>query len=232
MKKTAAIIIGILMALAAGCGAPKTMGSFDGQKGIPQPVNPAYRMAKPQHTVGSLFVASQTDYFTDLRASKVGDLVMVQIVENDKANKKNDTKAERNNTFSAGIPNLFGYEFRRGSGESNKDPLVSADFKSKHDAKAKITREDSVTATIGCTVIEVMPSGNLVIRGSKEVLVAQENETITLQGIIRPSDITASNSVLSTQIADAKIWYTGRGVLSDKNSPGWLARLLDHIWPF
>ena len=187
MNRNAIMIVLTLLALAAGCGAPKTMGSFDGQKGLPQPVAPAYRMARPAHTVGSLFVASQTDYFTDLRANKVGDLVMVQIVENDKAKKKNDTKAERTNTFSAGIPNMFGYNFRRGSGEKNTDPLISADYQSKHDAKAKITREDSVTATIGCTVIEVMPSGNMVIRGSKEVLVAQENETITLQGVIRPA---------------------------------------------
>ena len=232
MYRTALTALGILMALAAGCGAPQTMGSFDGQKGIPQPVNPAHRMAKPPQTVGSLFVASRTDYFTDLRATKVGDLVMVQIVENDKAKKKNDTKAERTNNFSAGVPNLFGYEFRRAKDEKSTDPLISANYQSKHDAKAKITREDSVTATIGCTVIEVLPSGNMVIRGSKEVLVAQENQTVTLQGVIRPSDITASNSVLSTQIADAKIWYTGRGVLSDKNSPGWLARLLDNFWPF
>ena len=123
MNRNAIMIVLTLLALAAGCGAPKTMGSFDGQKGLPQPVSPAYRMARPAHTVGSLFVASKTDYFTDLRANKVGDLVMVQIVENDKAKKKNDTKAERTNTFSAGIPNMFGYNFRRGSGEKEHRSL-------------------------------------------------------------------------------------------------------------
>jgi len=109
---------------------------------------------------------------------------------------------------------------------------VQADFKSKHDAKAELTKEDTMTTSIGCTVIEVMQNGNLILRGSRELQVNGETQYITLQGVVRPIDVTSQNTVLSTQLADAKIYYTGRGVLTDKQTPGWLARLFDHIWPF
>jgi flagellar L-ring protein precursor FlgH len=89
-----------------------------------------------------------------------------------------------------------------------------------------------MTASIGCTVVEVLPNGNLVIRGSREIEVNGETQYIVLEGVVRPVDVASDNTVKSTQIADAKIYYTGRGVLTDKQKPGWLARLLDHIWPF
>ena len=170
-----------------------------------------------------------------LNRFQVGDIITVEIVENSKAKKKNDTKAERKNTYVAGISNLMGYEsqFPPQRGE-NKTPgtMVNANFQSKHDATSELTKEDTMTSSIGCTVIEVLPNGNLTVRGSREVQVNGETQYIVLEGTVRQSDVTARNSVMSTQLADARIHYTGRGVLSDKQQPGWLARLLDHVWPF
>jgi flagellar L-ring protein precursor FlgH len=185
--------------------------------------------------VGSLFHEAQADLFTDMTARRVGDIVIVEITENAKAKKKNDTKAERKNTFKAGVAALMGYEndfpIHKGT-VADDGTRVDADFQSKHDAKAELTREDTMTASIGCTVIEVLPNRNLVIRGSREILVNGETQHIVLQGTVRPTDITTTNTVYSTQLANARIHYTGRGVLTDKQKPGWLARLLDHIWPF
>jgi flagellar L-ring protein precursor FlgH len=80
-------------------------------------------------------------------------------------------------------------------------------------------------------VVEVLPSGNLRIRGQREVKVNREKQTVFLEGVIRPEDISPFNSVVSTQIADARIKYTGRGVLGDVQGPGWLSRIMDWIWP-
>ncbi len=230
MKRLCTLILLAGLALGLGCagGQPPQISKAS----IPPPMRVQPRQAPP--TYGSLFRSARADLFSDLRAHQVGDIIVVEIVENHKARKKNDTKAERKNEFKASIPYLFGHAggIRREAGSKNTDPLVEADFKSKLDSKAELKREDSVTASIGCTVIEVLPSGNMVIRGSREVEVAGETEYIVLQGVVRPSDVTTNNTVLSTQLADARIHYTGRGVLTDKQKPGWLARLLDHIWPF
>ncbi len=227
MRRLVVMAVGIVvLGLVGGCA---TMPRPFAPSALPV-VPPAARMSPPKPAPGSLFVASGADLFSDLRAHRVGDIITVEIVENSKARKKNDTKAQRSNTFQAGIKELLGMQGQF-PGQSTS-PMVKADFTSKHDAKAELTKEDTMTASITCMVVEVLPNGNLVIRGSREVQVNGETEYIVLQGIVRPSDVSADNTVYSTQVAEAKIYYTGRGVLTDKQTPGWLARLLDHIWPF
>jgi flagellar L-ring protein precursor FlgH len=192
-------------------------------------------LQKPSATSASLFVAERSDMFTDLRASKVGDIITVEITENASAKKKSDSTAERTNEYKAGIPNLLGYKasdlpFMKSSADTSK--LIEADFTSSHSATGEIKKSDSMTASIGCTVMEVAANGNLTVRGSREIQVNGETQFIILQGTVRPSDVTANNAVLSSQLADVKIHYTGRGTLTDKQKPGWLATILDSIWPF
>ena len=78
----------------------------------------------------------------------------------------------------------------------------------------------------------MLPSGNLAIEGKREIIVNNEKKEILLQGIVRQRDIAYDNSVLSTQVADAKVIYTGIGVVGEKQTPGFLARLFDMFWPF
>jgi flagellar L-ring protein precursor FlgH len=89
-----------------------------------------------------------------------------------------------------------------------------------------------VTATISAKVVEVFPNGNLAVEGKREIYVNNEKKEILLQGIVRPRDIASDNSVLSTQVADAKIMLTGIGVVGEKQRPGWLTRIFDGVWPF
>lgn len=234
MKAYKLLLLSVLLAWAIGCAGP---APFEAKKPVMPPASTPVSLTHPTPTTGSLFQEARSDYFTDLRACRAGDILMVEVVENSKAKKKNDTKAERTNEYKAEIPYLLGYEdrLRLGSGSDptkTNSPLIQADFTSKHDAKAELKKEDTMTTSIGCTVIEVLPNGNMIIRGSRELQVNGETQYIVLQGTVRPSDITSSNTVLSTQLADSKIYYTGRGVLTDKQKPGWLARLLDHVWPF
>ena len=78
----------------------------------------------------------------------------------------------------------------------------------------------------------MLSNGNLIIQGNREVRVNHENQIITLTGMVRPRDISADNVIMSTYIADARISYSGSGIVNDKQRPGWLVRLLDNIWPF
>jgi flagellar L-ring protein precursor FlgH len=81
-------------------------------------------------------------------------------------------------------------------------------------------------------VTQVLPNGNLVIEGKRLVRVNNEEQVMILSGVIRPRDVAADNSILSTLVADAKIFYSGEGVIADKQRPGWLSRGLDKFSPF
>jgi flagellar L-ring protein precursor FlgH len=87
--------------------------------------------------------------------------------------------------------------------------------------------------SITVTVAKIMPGGNLYVQGEKWIKINQGDEYIRVRGIIRPTDITRSNTVLSTQLADARISYGGTGTLAQSNSAGWLSRFfLSPLWPF
>jgi len=86
-------------------------------------------------------------------------------------------------------------------------------------------------ANITAKVIEVMPNGNLIVEGRKEVTIEKEKRFIILSGMVRPEDIEFDNTISSSKVADARIEYTGTGVISDKQSPGVLHRIFDWVYP-
>ncbi len=110
--------------------------------------------------------------------------------------------------------------------------LIASSMKNNYEGKGSSDRSGSITATIGARVTEVLPNGNIVIFGSREMKVNNEVQTIHVSGMIRPEDIGSDNRVKSTYLADANISYSGKGVLADKQRPGWGARVLDYAWPF
>ena len=171
--------------------------------------------------------------FRDLRAYRVGDLVTVNIVETSKATKKANTKTARQSSIDAGISNLLGYEGRFPfPSEFQNEAMFKAAMKNGFDGSGETSRDETMTASITARVMEVAPNGNLLIRGSRQIRVNNENQYITLTGLIRPVDISPDNTVLSSFVADAHIEYAGRGAVSDKQQPGWLMRAVDFVWPF
>lgn len=185
---------------------------------------------------------SSRNFFQDLRAYQVGDLVTVNIVETSSASKNAATQTGRNSSINAGIPNALGWEDSLKSltsfGNKNvrnaydNSSLFNASMKNNFDGSGTTSRDESMTAYITVRVMEVLPNGNLFIQGTREVTVNNETQHIILSGIIRPSDISPNNTVLSSYIGEAKIQYTGSGVISDKQRTGWLTRLVDYVWPF
>jgi flagellar L-ring protein precursor FlgH len=185
---------------------------------------------------------SARNLFQDLRAHKIGDLVTINIVETSKASKKADTQTGRESSIDAGIDNVLGWENHikhltslgnnkvRNSFDNN--PMFKGSITNSFNGTGSTTRDESMTASITARVMDVKPNGNLFIQGTRQIRVNNETQFITISGLIRPVDISPDNTVLSSYIGDAKIEYIGRGPVSDKQRPGWLARAVDFVWPF
>jgi len=169
--------------------------------------------------------------FEDRRAARIGDVVVVQIVEQHKGSKKANTKADREASLSAGVGGgLFGLSSltQKFAEYFNIDASTSNKFA----GDGSTSREDTLTGTIAAKVIEVFPNGDLRIQGKREVTVNSEKQTMTIKGIVRRIDLDTQNTVLSSAVADAQIAYTGLGVVDDVQTPGWATRIFDWITPF
>ena len=200
----------------------------------------------PPEFHGSLYRVGSTfdDFFRDTKARRVGDIVTVNISESSKATNSADTKTGRTSSLEAGIDTLFGTEdWYRDKVLSNissnlprpdpfGNPSVKGSISSDFDGSGSTSRSGDLSAFITCRVTRVLPNGNLYIVGSREVLVNHETQMIILSGVIRPRDIDDDNVILSTFVSDAKIAYSGSGIVNDRQRPGWLANLLNSVWPF
>ena len=111
-------------------------------------------------------------------------------------------------------------------------PLLGTSTEKSFDGKASTTRANKVTATVAARVVNVMPDGLLQVEGARETRVNNETQYLVVSGLIRSRDVASDNSIMSTQMADAQISYYGKGVVADKQKPGWFTRLMDHVWPF
>ncbi len=202
---------------------------------IPKPVESVTIETPTPQSPGSIWVGDRYSLFGDIKANKVGDIVTVVISEEASASKEASTQSGRTTSMGAQIPNFFGLEkaaFFSKNPDIDLANLVKADFKNNFQGSGKTTRKENLVATLTTQVVEVYPNGNLKIRGGKSVMVNSEDQLIYLTGIVRPQDITARNIVDSKYILNAQIAYTGQGALSDKQTPGWMMRILDNVWPF
>lgn len=185
---------------------------------------------------GSLFQDSGllSELFINPKARRVGDIVTIKIVESSKASNKADTSTGRSSSISAGIDNFFGLETNYSTTDPFFNPFgkVKADFQTAFDGKGTTSRSGDLTAFITARITEVYPNGNFQIAGSREITVNNERQFITLSGIIRSRDISPDNVVLSTYISDARIAYSGAGIIDDRQRPGWMMRILNTVWPF
>ncbi len=168
--------------------------------------------------------------FEDTKAHRVGDIITVILQERTNASKKASTNTAKNAAVTVGAPTLFGRGVAYG-GDAILNTTIDAerDFQGEGDS----TQSNSLSGEITVTIAEVYVNGNMLIRGEKLLTLNQGSEHVRISGIIRPVDITPSNTVLSSQVANAKIIYGGQGVLADANTKGWLQRVFDsNWWPF
>ena len=235
------VTIGTCLLILAGCNASKN----DPSPTLPvipppQTMTPEELAANP----GSLFNDANANLlFEDSRAHRVGDILMVKVEENNKAKNKADTTADKTNEYSIQAPEFFGRNamsmiplpfggtpnvFKGDTGGY----LLNTKTESKFDSTGETKRENTIMATVAARVINVLPGGLLQIEGASETRVNEETQYLVVAGLVRARDVESDNTVRSSQIADAKIAIFGKGTLADKQSPGWLTRVLDVLWPF
>jgi len=203
-----------------------------------QPTFPAQHqnLERPRadYSNGSIWQASSGGLVEDFKARMRGDTVTVVITENASASKSATTSTNRTTAVSAGIPNMMGLETNMTGISKWMDlsKLLNADTSSKYDGSGSTTRKENLSATITARVVDVLANGNLLIEGRRNVKVNNEDQIIVLEGTVRPKDISPDNIVSSAQIADARITYSGKGIVSDRQKPGWLMNIIDQVWPF
>ena len=192
------------------------------------------RPEPPPRSDGSLFVGEsrRSLLFVDRKAQLVQDIVTIQIVEAASASGEATTETERESSISGSLEAFFGLEKSLQNAGINPASVVKGGLSNNFDGSGTTSRKNSLLATITAVVREVFPNGNLYIEGKKEVVINNERQFIVLSGVIRPEDIGPDNSIRSDLIADARIEYSGRGILAEKQRPGWLGRVLDVVWPF
>ncbi len=195
---------------------------------------PEYSMETPvaEYDNGSIWQASSSSLTGDFKAGRKGDILTIVISEQASASKQAATSTKRNAAVSAGIPNFLGLENTFIKNWMDLSKLINASTGSQYDGNGSTTRKENLTATMTARVVDVLPNGNMRIAGRRNVKVNNEDMIILLEGTVRPKDISAENIVNSSYIADARITYTGKGVVTDRQSPGWLMNIIDKVWPF
>lgn len=235
--KTKIIFQGFVLILALS--ACRTNPANDGMS----PLGPAIQTAPavtpyykpPIAEEGSLWTDSSQALFSDIKARQVGDTVIVDIVENSSSSMDANTETTRNSSVDAGISDLMGLTTklkRKYTDFDVNDKLIGASVANSFKGEGKSDRTGKITASIAARVTEVFPNKNIVIYGKREMKVNNETQYIMVSGTIRQGDIDSMNHVASTYLADSRIEYSGRGVISDKQRVGWLTRIFDFVWPF
>lgn len=199
---------------------------------LPMPQQPLEQTAG----ANSLWKKGSSGFFKDLRASKVGDIITVNISAKDAAKLKNKTEQTRDtNSDTVNVANFFGFEsyakdYLPDAADANNLINVTSD----HDVtgEGEIDRSENINMTMAGIVTQVLPNGNLVIEGSQEIRVNYELRQLSVRGVIRRADITSDNTIDSSKIAELRVSYGGKGVISDVQEPRYGRQLIDIISPF
>ncbi len=186
----------------------------------------------------SLWQPGSTSFFRDNRAWRVGDILKVVVKITDQATLNNSTGQIRSgNGDTSSITEAFGKRNAIAATlgmAKNTSPLslLNTSGARTNTGTAGIKRNETIRTEMAALVRQVLPNGNLIIEGHQEVRVNHELREIKVAGIIRPRDIASDNSISSDQIAEARISYGGRGVVSDMQQPRVGTQLVDIIAPF
>lgn len=214
------VLILPVAAILAGCASMTRSGMPD-EPPVYIPV-----VAEQTRHDGAIYTSgTEIALFEDIKAKRVGDILTVLLVEKTSGQNSADNNLSKSAGMDISTP-TFGGSTR---------PNMAVDLNSGHTFAGETgsSQSNSLSGSIAVTVSQVLPGGNLVIEGEKWIQINQGKEYIRLSGIVRPRDIGPENILYSTQVADARISYSGTGQTSQTNTPGWAARILfSPLWPF
>ena len=171
--------------------------------------------------------------FADKRARAVGDIVTILIQENNTTSKENSTQTSKSSSVDASLQTVLyspaGSSFLTKGGQM---PAMKFGGSQSFDGGGKINNTERMTARIAVKVVDVLPNGNMIIEGRRETTVSGEKQEAILRGTVRSEDVTANNTVLSFNVADASIKFIGKGTISDNQRKGWLHKIWEKVTPF
>ena len=192
-----------------------------------KPLTPSFEeFNKDEPSSGSIYSTSSSGLFSsDRRAKKVGDILSVTLSETFSSNKAVTNSSGKTDTIGAEVgPTGILRNFAGLGGSASTTNSFSGSMSTN--------QSNSLNGTLSATVVRVFPNGNLEIKGQKKLRITEGTEYIRLTGIIRPQDISTSNSVSSAKIAEAQIEYVGAGILDNASKPGWGSAFFRAISPF
>ncbi|RMF18721.1 MAG: flagellar biosynthesis protein FlgH [Candidatus Dadabacteria bacterium] len=223
----------VLLFLVSGCAStPQVDAQQDLAFDWPVPVSQTAAASTP----GSLYQpgAPFAGLYQDARALAPGDLVTILINEQISASKSADTELERSSERQAGLSGLGGAltRLQQSNPNLNLSQLFNYDSSSAYNGSGRTSRSGEMVGVLTAVVTGYLPGGSLQIVGEKRIKVNDEEQLVRITGAIRPRDVDSRNRISSDAVALARIEYSGQGVVTDQQRPGWLTRVLDKIWPF
>lgn len=186
-------------------------------------------------SANSLWRTGARAFFNDQRASRVGDILTVQIDIDDSAKTTNSTSSSRTSGMKAGVPHFLGLESSLGKvlpGEFDPANALETNSTTSNAGAGAVNRSEKISLTIAAVVTGVLPNGNMMIQGTQEVRTNTEVRQLTVAGIVRPEDISSANTIRHTQIAEARISYGGRGDISRVQKTPAGQSLVERFTPF
>jgi flagellar L-ring protein FlgH len=245
LRASALLLVAALLPALAACSSVKEAvnGPKMGPMAYPaplvaqsQPVLESSREPLPQPaTANSLWRTGARTFFNDQRAGRVGDILTVLVTVNDSAKTQNTTNTGLTSSNSMGVPNFLGLESSIGKilpGAYDPSKMITSNTSATSQGTGGINRADQISLTIAAVVTQVLPNGNLVIQGTQEIKTNTDLRQLTVAGIVRPEDISSSNTIASSQIAEARINYGGRGDIAAVQKTPVGTSLLQRFWPF
>ncbi|MEA3332377.1 MAG: flagellar basal body L-ring protein FlgH [Pseudomonadota bacterium] len=233
------LVLLLSMMVGAGCGhqsAPIAAVPVIRPPAQPSPEQLSGR-SEMQYKNGSLVnfdQSGQDDFiqvFNSRRARYIDDIVYVLVAEEFKGTGAASTSSDGENSSKYSVPGLFALKKYLGDlGEM--DDWLEVERSNKTAGAGATSRSNTLTAKIASRVTEILPNGDFRIMGTHFTKVNNEDHYVTVSGIIRPTDITADNYILSSAIAEARIEYSGSGTIGNKQRVGWGTKVLDLVWPF
>lgn len=192
----------------------------------------SHHSSRNHNTSNSIWSKNSKTFF---KAYEVGDIISILISVQDQAQLNSSTQKNRKSSGSLSIPHLFGLEksidnFIADTSKSNS--LLDMKSGDASSGAGQISRQERMTSNISATIVRILPSGNLIIKGTQEIRVNYELREITIEGIVRPEDISNDNSVKLSKIAEARVSYGGRGAILDAQQERYGKQILNALSPF
>jgi len=217
------LLFALCTLVLAGCGS-NPLRKVEIQQ--PLTARPAAMPALPPANGAIFQTTAYRPLFEDRRARAVGDTLTININEKVAASKRATTAADRKGGMSFVVP-----EIQLGS-RSYPGGSIKADSKNEFEGGGDSAANNVFTGSIAVTVVEVLPNGNMVVAGEKQIGINQGSEFIRLSGVVNPTFILTGNQVSSTTVADARIEYRGSGYIDEVQTMGWLSRVFASVMPF